>query len=238
MRRFLLLLTLIASLVTGCSKGDQSPKDPSPSDVTTRPLRTRDGQIVRPWDDAPAPPGPGLRTSFFGVAANACHIVYVTDRAGSMVESFDIVRNEIMISISRLGKQQDFHVVLMGRGKPLEPIARKLTPGTPRHKEEAAGFLDEVRAAGRTDPLPALRRAFEVLAKADPKRPGKLIYLLTDGNFPDNAAVLALVRKLNKDKAVRIHTYLYGNRPPAAVKVLKQIAKESDGKYKFVSVDD
>ena len=50
--------------------------------------------------------------------------------------------------------------------------------------------------------------------------------------------MLALVRTLNKDKAVRIHTYLYGNRPPAAVKVLKQIAKESDGKYKFVSVDD
>ena len=84
----------------------------------------------------------------------------------------------------------------------------------------------------------AIERAFAVLARADQRRPGMLIYLLTDGNFPDNAAVLATIRKLNVDKKVSINTYLYGRRPPEAEKVMRLIAKENKGRYKYVSADE
>jgi hypothetical protein len=82
--------------------------------------------------------------------------------------------------------------------------------------------------------VPALEQAFEVLARADPERPGKLIYLLTDGVFPDNKKVLELIRGLNRDKDVRIHTFLMGERHPVAVSVLKRIASENGGQFKYI----
>ena len=179
----------------------------------------------------------GPRSAFFGGGANAHHIVYVIDRSGSMVETLDTVRTELLISISRLAPKQDFHLIMFAKGLPLEVPARRLMPATAENKEAAAKFLESVRAMGQSDPIPALQRAFAVLARAD-KRPGRLIYLLTDGNFPDNAAVLAVLRKLNGGKQVAINTYLYGRRPPEAEKVMRQIAKEHGGRYRYVSADE
>ena len=196
------------------------------------------GGTLAPWGDTTGGSGGGPRSNFFGHGGNAYHIVYVIDRSGSMVETFDTVRNEMLISISRLRKEQDFHVILFAKGPPKESASRRLAPAIPRYKEEAAAFLDSVRAAGQTDPIPALERAFQVLARADRRRLGKLIYLLTDGNFPDNASVLAAVRKLNKEREVHINTYLYGNKPPEAVRVMVAIAKENGGRYKYVSQDE
>ncbi len=64
---------------------------------------------------------------------------------------------------------------------------------------------------------------------------GKLIYLLTDGEFADNQAVLDELRKLNAGKSVVIHTILHEHQNPEAEKILRTIAKEHSGKFKFVS---
>jgi hypothetical protein len=171
----------------------------------------------------------------------ARHICYVIDRSGSMVDSFDHVRREMVISISRLtDKQQDFHVILFCSGPPIENPPRRLVQATVWHKEEAVRFLEPVRAEQQTDPVPALNRAFDVLAqvRSDPNRPDKLIFLLTDGVFPDNAKVLDVIRGRNAGKDVAICTYLYGNRPPEAVDVLTRIAKENRGTFKYISPDE
>ncbi|OQB80830.1 MAG: DNA-directed RNA polymerase subunit P [Planctomycetes bacterium ADurb.Bin126] len=185
--------------------------------------------------------GSGPRSSFFGSGGgNVHHIVYVIDRSGSMIDTFQFVRAEMLISISRLRPMQDFHVILFAEGHPKEMEHRRLVPAIDRYKESAAMFLEPIRAEGRTDPVPALERAFDVLAQADPRRPGKLVYLLTDGVFPDNAKVVACTSKRNgtgKDH-VFINTYLYGNKPPEAEKVMIDIAKQSGGKYKYVSADE
>lgn len=169
------------------------------------------------------PPGPG-----------AYHIVYVIDRSGSMVEKMDAVCNEMLRSISRLDAQQDFHIILFAKGPLHEMPARRLVLAAARNKVAAADFLDNCRVGSQTDPIPALRRAFAVLSWADRRRPGRLIHFLSDGNFPDNAGVLAAVRTLNRDKSVCINTFLYGNRPPQAERVMKQIAAENGGQYKYV----
>ena len=179
--------------------------------------------------------GPRSGTSASG---NGGHIVYLSDRSGSMIEIFDIVRVQLLLSIKHLAPKHDFHMILFAKGPPLEPPARRLMPATAHNKEVAAKFLASVRASGRTDPIPAMRRAFAVMARADKKRPAKLMYLLTDGDFPDNAAVLALLRKLNGRKEVIINTYLYGRRPRTAENVMRKIAKEHGGRYKYVSADE
>ncbi len=183
--------------------------------------------------------GKGPKSDFFGFGGNAHHIVYVIDRSGSMLMTFDYVRGEMLRSIGRLQEVQDFHVIMFAAGAPKEHDPRRLVRATREYKLSAARWLQKVKPEGQTNPIPALQRAFDVLGNAD-KRKGKLIYLLTDGNFPDNAAVLQKVAARNQAKDVHINTFLYGeDRPPAeAVDVMEKIANENNGKYKFVSLDE
>ena len=63
----------------------------------------------------------------------------------------------------------------------------------------------------------------------------QLIYMLTDGDFPDNNRVIEEIRKLNKDKKVKINTIAFMDRGEQYEKLLKQIADENGGLFKFVS---
>lgn len=227
--------------MAGCSGDANGPAKLSP---TTRPASARvsgpgpENASEAPLGGTGRGTGTGPRSHFFSYGGNAYHICYVVDCSGSMIESLDRVRQELLISIGRLSPKQDFHVILFAKDAPKEAPARELVPATARYKEVAATFLDSVRAAGRTDPIPALHRAFTVLGAADPRRPGKLIYLLTDGDFPDGDGLLTAIRKLNKDKSVHINTYLYDYKGRKAVELMQTIAKESGGRYKYVSRDD
>ena len=85
----------------------------------------------------------------------------------------------------------------------------------------------------------AIQRAFAVLSRADASRPGKLIYLLTDGNFVDNQEVLNTLTKLNADKKVHVNIILYNNKVSDAIEAqLRAIAENNGGIYKFVSEYD
>ncbi|MFP4106470.1 MAG: VWA domain-containing protein [Phycisphaerae bacterium] len=183
--------------------------------------------------------GQGPQNNFFGSGGgNAHHVVYVIDRSGSMVDTFEDVRVEMIRSIGKLRKVQDFHIILFQKGKPIENTPQELVLATDPNKNAALDFLEDKIATGQTDPVPALERAFEVLEDADPQRPGKLIYLLTDAAFPDNKAVINMVRKHNKSQDVLINTFLYGNRPREAEETMRTIAKENGGRYKYVSRDE
>lgn len=177
-----------------------------------------------------------VRSTFYGSGGNAHHIVYVVDRSGSMLDSFDYVRVEMLRSVSRLRPPQDFHVILFSDGEPIEAPPKRLVSADFSQKKQAAEFLSGIRPRGRTDPTAALRRAFDVLEKAG-KMPGKLIYLLTDGMFQDNAKVIAMIRKANASQEVVMNTYLYGHQPPGAVAVMKQIAEENGGMYRYVPAE-
>jgi len=178
-----------------------------------------------------------VKTSFYGSGGNAHNIVYVVDRSGSMIDSFGFVRLEILRSVSRLKTPQRFHVILFASGEPLENPPERLVPADFRQKERAAEFLSNIRPEGKTDPTPALKRAFAVLGSSS-KLPGRLIYLLTDGLFQDNAKVINAIRKANPSGKVLINTYLYGHRPPKAVEIMEQIARENGGSYRYIPADE
>ncbi len=164
----------------------------------------------------------------------ARHVVFVIDRSGSMVDTFREVCAQICISVGFMRKDQSFHVILFSDGPPLENGPRRLVPATVQRKVALAEYLEYIRASGQTDPAPALKRAFQLLGDVDRGRDNKLVHLLTDGVFPDNEKVLAMVRRMNPDRKVRINTYLYGHRPPVADMVMKKIAFESGGRYKYI----
>ena len=153
-------------------------------------------------------------------------IVYVIDRSGSMTCSLDYVKSELKRSIGELSEDDEFDVIFYSSGPPVEMPTRRLVNATERNKQLAFQFIDGVIAQGETDPAGAIERAFAV--KPD------IIYILTDGEF--DRAIVALVKRLNADAKVTVHTigFLYREGEP----ILKQIADQNGGRYRFVSEKD
>lgn len=170
--------------------------------------------------------GDGPRAAFYGSGGNAYKVCYVIDRSGSMLDTFDYLRDELKRSIRELVPQQQFHVVFFSAGKPEELPPGKLVYATPANKEKAYKYLDAVVPSGQTVPGPALERAFACKPE--------LIYFMTDGDF--DPKVLELLQRLNRDKRVKINTFSFVFKPGEAL--LKQIASEHGGRYKHVSEDD
>ncbi len=192
----------------------------------------------------PRPDGP--RSEFLGAGGNAHHVVFVVDRSGSMLDTLDTVKLEMLRSIAALEPAQDFHVIFFNNGEPLEAPARRLVPVTEASRRTAGAFLAGVIAQNDrqirslTDPRSALQRAFEVLSQADTRhgRPGKLIYLLTDGEFANDGAVERLLAELNAERTVHINTYLFlflQDGPGGTPNVLERIAEAHGGAYRFIS---
>ncbi|MDP6546094.1 MAG: VWA domain-containing protein [Phycisphaerae bacterium] len=182
--------------------------------------------------------GAGPRAGMYGTGGNAHHIVYLIDRSGSMFDTFDAVKREIAKSVGELQPVQDFHVIMFSDGEPKEKKPMALTPPTEKYKLALGRFLESIKAERTTNPIKGINRAFDVLAKADRRRPGKLIYMLTDGAFPDNDAVFAAIKAKNSRRTVLINTFLYGWKPPIAEEVMSRIARENGGRYRYVSPDE
>ena len=197
----------------------------------------------QPEDDdgnEPVPTGARPASSFAGAKGEAYNVVFLIDRSGSMVTDFDSVRRELLASVEALKPKQYFHVVFFGGRRPKENPTRKLVRATKANKRAAKAFIETIASSGVTQPIPAINRCFDVLKKARKSRPGKIVYLLTDGDFAgekrftDNKAVLAAIRARNADKKAVIHTLLYGKSSAEGEKVLKAIAAENAGQYRFV----
>jgi len=177
--------------------------------------------------------GLGSGRGFFGAGNDggvesdeAAKIVYVVDRSGSMTDSIDFVKYELKRSIGELTEAKEFHIIFYSSGPPVEMPTRRLVAATDRNKQMAFEFIDTVIAQGETDPSKALERAFECKPE--------LIYLLTDGEF--DRAIIDQVKRLNVGGKVTVHTigFLYRT----GEEVLKKIADDSHGNYKFVSEQD
>src|SRR3982750_1671149 len=93
--------------------------------------------------------------------------------------------------VDRLKPMQWFDVVFFADAKP-QALSQQMVPASPDHKQKLFAFLNGVTTAGATDPIPGLELAF--------RQQPQLIFLLTDGDFPDNNAVLNRVRQLTPDK--------------------------------------
>jgi hypothetical protein len=180
----------------------------------------------------PVGPSTGRVIRIFDGKTMADNIVYVIDRSGSMTDTFETVKLEILRSIGELSHKQSYHIILFAEGQPLEDRTRQLKRATHGNKALADEFLYDIVAIGKTDPVPSLKRAFRVLSGSRGSK--NLIVLLTDGAFDDSDEVRATMDKLNGDRTVRVNTFLYGNRPPEAVEAMKKIAQTHNGKYHFV----
>jgi hypothetical protein len=161
-------------------------------------------------------------------------VVYVLDRSGSMIESFDELRRELKRSIGRLQPSQQFNVLWFSAG-PADALSDVPIDATPANKARAFGRVDQIVASGQTDPTDALNRGFAY-------RPD-IVFFLTDA-FEFEPTVVDLVRNLRKRYGGRVHTIFYnylggtGEVSRTSRQMLQQIASENYGEFKEVTIDD
>jgi hypothetical protein len=165
-----------------------------------------------------------------GPAAHS--VAYLCDASGSMLNKFASLRGELNQAVIRLTPIQSFGITFFGESR-ANSLNSQLVMATPENKLRATNFLEDVTPRGETNPLPALELAF--------KQKPQLIFLLTDGDFPDNELVLSRIRQLNKDGLVKINTIAFVNEADtdtAYIALLKRIAQENGGTYKHVTQDE
>jgi len=173
--------------------------------------------------------GGGGGPEFFGVTAaapGARAIIYVVDRSGSMVDTFNRVRAELRRSISALRRSQKFHVIFFNAADPLESPPLRPVNAIEAHKQQFFTFLETVSPSGGTKPERALRKALAL----EPD----ILYFLSDGIF--DPEVLRKLDEWNHERRTRIYTIAYLDQ--GGRKLLETIAREHGGESRFVSEDD
>ncbi len=165
-------------------------------------------------------------------AAHARKVVFVCDASGSMLNKMATLKAELGKTVMALKPIQSFNLIFFTGDKPLS-LGDHLVQATPEGKARAVRFLEDVTTSGATEPTPGIEQAFR-------EKP-EMIYLLTDGDFPDNDAVLNRIRLLNRDRKVRIHTIAFAGQSDTDGKfkeLLHTVATENGGTYKCISPDD
>lgn len=173
---------------------------------------------------------------FFGVSGYGGSFVYVVDMSGSMSEQgkYERARYELIRSIENLSDKQKYFVIFYNDGwYPMD--ADEPVLATPEQVEKTRRWVENVWPGGGTVPLPALLFALELKPDA--------IYFLSDGQFDPGT-----VRRLRDQNPPRtrgrrrsaadaprpipIHTIAFVNRE--TVGIMRTIARDSDGKFRFV----
>ena len=163
--------------------------------------------------------GPGH--SFFGLDATGDKVVFVVDISGSMSgRRFHRARTELRQSIESLRENQQYFVIFFNDGA-LPMPAEKLLPATPENVSQTLHWLNYVQCGGGTNPLPGLLMALQLRPDA--------IYLLTDGKF--DPQVVWEVTQAEPPVPIPVYTISFASR--SAEKLLKQIAAETGGSYRF-----
>ena len=146
--------------------------------------------------------GLGLKGPVFGNSGNAKKIAFVCDASGSMLQKFDALKRELSKTIRQLRPSQSFSVIFF-QEQSYKALDQNLLIAKPDTKRQADQFLDTIVPRAETNPIPALELAF--------KQKPDLIYVLTDGDFPDNNAVLNFIQLHDKDGKVKINTIAFVN---------------------------
>ncbi len=167
--------------------------------------------------------------SFFGSSATGYRIVFVVDHSGSMWDQFSLVCDELLASLARLEPSQQFQLIFFSSGPPIQMKPKVFLDASPANKQAAYDFLQAITgldpASGSTDPTPALR-----LALTMPSGPADVIFLLSDGDFPQT--VPAMVNRTNPQARTQVNTIGFGYK--GGSELLRALAGANRGSFRFV----
>jgi hypothetical protein len=199
---------------------------------------TGSGTASRQGPLAPfAPVGGGVagpRGRTFDKGGSARSIAFTCDASGSMIPKFGLLRRELQLAIDHLAQVQRFSITFYADRKAIAFEKGALVYATEENKRKAATWLDGNYPSGQTDPLPSLEIAFR-------EKP-ELLYILTDGEFDNNAEVLKRVTAMNRERRTRVNTIAFIDKDAdraaeAFVEFLTTLAHRNGGEFKLVATD-
>ncbi len=171
--------------------------------------------------------GGAAGTSFFGIASQGTRFAYVVDISGSMRQGRKLptAMRELGRSISALPDFAHFYVVLFRSEPEVPPMQRGWSRARPGAIRTLIRWLEQVTPEGGTRPETALAMVFNLDVRPD------VVFFLTDGEIPAESA--DIVAALNsRSRPVVVNTIAFGDE--SSQELLKRIAKESGGAYRFV----
>jgi hypothetical protein len=180
------------------------------------------------------PSGNRVGTSFFQVGTQARSVVYVLDRSVSMGlnGTLDIVKRELLSSLSKLPADARFQVVFYNRQ--VEPLRIGADSGLhPVNADMVARLnreLSELRAEGGTEHLPALRAALALQPDA--------IYFLTDAGDLGPDTVRAVTQLNRGNTPIHVIELVRSRQWQAAASPLYKLAQTNRGAYQALAVTD
>ncbi|MGD9635470.1 MAG: hypothetical protein AB7G28_05155 [Pirellulales bacterium] len=162
---------------------------------------------------------------FFGIGGKGGTFVYVVDMSGSMNEEgkWERARAELLRSIEHLTENQRYYIIFYNDGwypmsgdKPVDSTAKNI--------DRTRRWVSRLWPGGGTFPLEALLFALKLEPDA--------VYFLSDGRF--DPAVIEAIRVQNPSSTgqIPIHTVAFVNQE--TIPIMKQIADQSGGKFRFV----
>ena len=188
--------------------------------------------------------GTGIKVIFdSGDNLSPENTIFLMDISGSMQGSIGKVKNELYKSIARLNSSQTFSVIFFAEGEPkVLSNWSKLKYASDINKGNAAKFINKAQAAGQTNAVKAISKAFKVYNNSKKHlKKGTVIYLLTDGEFENSDKVIKKVQEMirsNPDVAICTFLYCDSEEEEAdAADVLKKIAEITGGSYKYVPAE-
>jgi von Willebrand factor type A domain len=167
-------------------------------------------------------------TSFFGISSQGTRFAYIVDRSMSMAEDgrLEIAKRELVRSLEELPDYANFCVVFFST----DLLIPEMQDGWLRARGNvvarfAQWLATSLGPGGGTVPGPAFITVLNMPVRPD------VIFFMTDGEIHGFAAeeVAALNRR---GEHVVINTIAFGD--PSSQELLKQIAMDSGGSYRFV----
>ncbi len=173
--------------------------------------------------------GHGPPISFFGVKNKASRIVLLIDHSGSMIGKLHLVKAQVRITLDHLLPFQHFAVIsFANRYKILGPD--RLIAGTVQNRRRVKELLHSVLAEGHNDDeLAPFLNPFIVAFKMKPQ----VIYFLTDGHF--DKRLISRIAQLDRHDHVQVDTFAFLDRDPLFIQHLKQISRQTNGRFVYVS---
>jgi len=176
------------------------------------------------WDSLVAGGGTSARgtASFFGLQVRGSRFVYVVDYSASMSGGkLQAAKVELIRSVNALSRNMQFYIIFYDHKFQAMPTNR-LARATIGNKRKFLEWAAQIGGGGSTDPTDAMMHALALKPDA--------VWLLSDGRFSANAG--DAIRQANPRARIQVHTI--GFHKNADEELLKRIARENRGKYRFV----
>jgi hypothetical protein len=167
----------------------------------------------------------GASAEFFGIGGYGQTFVYVVDCSGSMSErnKFQRAIYELLHSIEQLASDQRYFVIFYSDAAyPMD--ADEPVLATEDEFARTRRWVSYVEPQGGTNPLPALLFALSLRPDA--------IYFLSDGKF--DPVTLQELRSQNRPRSKRIPIHAIAFMERATEGLMRTIARNSGGEYRFV----